>query len=78
MIYEAIVEADTPDNVVRIDRLSASERAALAEALATLHAAGADALAQRPGARAARTEGGWVVLVEPAPFRSPLPSSGEG
>ena len=39
--------------------------AALAAALAGLHAAGADALAQRAGARAARTEGGWVVLVEP-------------
>ena len=66
VVYEAIVEADTPANVVRIDALPAAERAALAAALAGLHAAGADALAQRPGATAARTEGGWVVLVAPA------------
>jgi serine/threonine-protein kinase len=78
VVYEAIVEADTPANVVRIDALPAAERAALAAALAGLHAAGAGAMAQRPGMRAARTEGGWVVLVAPAALRSPLPSAGEG
>ena len=68
VVYEAIAEADAPADVVRVDSLPASDRAALAAALAGVHAPGAGALALAPGARAARTAGGWVVLVAPAPL----------
>ncbi len=65
VIYEAIAEADEPAEVMRVDALPVSERAALADAIAGLHAPGAGAIALAPGARAARTAGGWVVLVAP-------------
>ncbi len=80
VVYEAIAEADTPANVERVDALPAAERAALVKALAGLHAPGTSALAQLPGARAARTAGGWVMLIEPEPL-DPIPSPrprGEG